>query len=44
MDQEETKSGELTGVDGNNIVIGDRKENTVYVDKKMVPQCCVKLK
>ena len=44
MDQEETKSGKLTGVDGNNIEIGDRKENTVYVDKKMVPQCCVKLK
>ena len=44
MDHGEIKSGELTGIDGNNVEIGDRKENTVFVDKKMVPQCCVNLK
>ena len=44
MDQEETKSGKLTGINGNNIKINGKEENTVFIDGKMVPQCYVKLK
>jgi len=36
------RTGKISGVNGNDIQIGDRKENTIFVDKKMVPQCCVK--
>ena len=39
---ESSKAGKLTAVNGNDIQLGDRKENTVYVDEEMIPQCCVK--
>lgn len=38
------KYGKITAVDGKNVKISDREENTVFIDKKMVPQCCVTLK
>ena len=36
------KTGNLTAVNGRDVQLGDRKENTVHIDGKMVPQCCVK--
>ena len=38
------RSGKLTGINGNNIEINGKEENTVFIDGKMVPQCYVKLK
>lgn len=37
------KSGILTGCDGNDIKVKDDIVNTIFVNKKMIPQCCVKL-
>ena len=36
------KTGKLTAINGKDIQLGGRKENTVHIDGKMVPQCCVK--
>ena len=44
MKKDEKKSGKITEIDGKNVSIGDRKENTVFIDNKMVPQCCVTIK
>lgn len=35
------KTGTLTGHNGNDIEVKGKIVNTIFVDRKMVPQCCV---